>query len=213
MKFSKDLTREQRAQLLQVYTIERQDNQTSAIVAFAILAAGLTYMVASSAFFLSRCDRTGCRGLPDEVQLLSPLVLYGLLSFLVLNVAATIMRAKHIRKLEQMLEIRVGPDIALPSFHRDSSDIYEVKFKRSLLQLVYAPVTFFTYVPILVIITVFTIGVLIPGAWTWDKKLILIVYLFITALQIGGMLLPLFHPRFKEAFVSDPPIDGQEGAD
>lgn len=123
------------------------------------------------------------------------------------------MRAKHIRKLEQILEIRVGADIPLPSFHRDSSDIYEVKFKRSLLQLVYAPVTFFTYVPILVVITAFTIGVLIPGAWTWDKKLILIVYLLITALQVGGMLLPLFHPRFKEAFVSDPPIDSQEGAD
>lgn len=94
MKSSKHLTGDQRAQLLQVYTIERQDNQTSAIVAFALLAAGLTYMVASSAFFLSRCDHTGCRGLPDEVQLLSPLVLYGLLSFLVLNVAATIYARK-----------------------------------------------------------------------------------------------------------------------
>jgi hypothetical protein len=212
MKFAQNLTADQRAQLLQVYTIERQDNQTSAIVAFAILAAGLTYMVASSAFFLSRCDRAGCRGLPDEVQLLSPLVLYGLISFLVLNVAATIMRAKHIRKLEQMLEIRVSPAIWLPSFHRDSSDIYEVKFKLNWLQCIYAPVTFFTYVPVLVIITFFTIGVLIPGAWTWDKKLILIVYLIITALQVGGMLLPLFHPRFKEAFVSDPPGDNKEGA-
>jgi hypothetical protein len=203
MEFTHSLTEEQRTQLLQIYTIERQDNQTSALVAFAILAAALTYMVASSAFFLSRCNRAGCRGLPDAVQLLSPLVLYGLLSFLVLGTAATIMRAKHVRKLEELLEIRVGHNTVLPSFHRDSSDIYEVKFKVNWLQCIYAPLTFATYVPALIIISCFTVAILIPGAWTWDKKLVLIAYFAIAALQVSGMLLPLFHPRFKRAFISE----------
>src|SRR5258708_9406253 len=105
IEFMKKLTEFQRTQLLQVYTIERQDNQTSQIVAFAILAAALTYMIASAAFFIGRCDHKGCHGVPVSIQLVSPLILYGLLSFLVLGTASTIMRAKHVRTLEEALEI------------------------------------------------------------------------------------------------------------
>jgi hypothetical protein len=56
--------------------------------------------------------------------------------------------------------------------------------------------------------TCFTVAVLIPGAWTWDKRLMLIVYLAITVLQVVGIVLPLFHPRFKDVFISDTPSEG-----
>jgi hypothetical protein len=228
VNFVNDLGPEERALLLQVYTIERQDNQTSQTVAFAIIAAALTYVVASAAFFVGHCNSVNCGNVPPAVQLASPLIPLALLSFLVLSVVATILRAKHVRKLEELLGLEVGIGIVLPSFHRDSSDIYELKsyrltahmhdlrhirsrkfhlrqalVHRDALQLIYVPLTLTTYVPMVLIALGYTIAVLIPGSWTWDKWFALIVYLFVLAMQIAGMLLPLFHPRFKTDFAVD----------
>jgi hypothetical protein len=203
MEFVEELTQEQRAQLVQLYAIERQDNQTSAIIAFAIVAAALTYIVASSAFFFSHCNKITCTGIPSWVQPISPLVPLALLSFLLLNLAGTLMRGKHLRKLEELLAIKTNDGIALPSFHRDSSEIYELKGRRSLLQVIYVPLTLTTYIPTYLIAIGFTIAVLIPGAWTWDKQLAIGVYSLILAWQVGGVLLPLFHSRFKRKFVSN----------
>jgi hypothetical protein len=227
MDFMKDITPEQRTLLTQVYTIERQDNQTSQIVAFAIVAAALTYIVASAAFFLGHCSSVGCNTIPPTVQLAGPLIPLALLSFLTLSVAATIMRAKHVRKLEELLGLRINADIVIPSFHRDSSDIYEVKpdrlkphlhllrmssrkihprralVHRDTLQFIYVPLTLTTYIPTFLVALGYTIAVLWPGAWTWYKWLALIVYLLILVMQVAGLLLPLVHPRFKTEFAVD----------
>lgn len=228
MDFVKNITPEQRMLLVQVYTIERQDNQTSQIVAFAIVGAALTYVVASAAFFLGHCSSVGCNAIPPTVQLAGPLIPLALLSFLTLSVAATIMRAKHVRKLEELLGLRINADIVIPSFHRDSSDIYEVKpdrlmphllnlrrmsfrkmhplralVHRDALQFIYVPLTLTTYMPTFLIALGYTIAVLWPGSWTWDKWLALVVYLLVLAMQATGLLLPLRHPRFKTEFALD----------
>jgi hypothetical protein len=220
---NEDLTPEQRALLLQVYTIERQDNQTSQTVAFAILAAALTYVVASAAFFISHCNSIACTGVSPLVQLASPLIPLALLSFLVLSVAATLMRAKHVRKLEELLGLEAETGVVFPSFHRDSATIYEPHFdrlirelkkpgqagdrksliKRYVPQVIYMPLTITTYVPMLLIALGYTIAVLHPGAWTWDKWVAFIVYLLILTAQVAGIILPLGHARFKTDFEVD----------
>lgn len=197
-----DMTVEQRALLLQVYTIERQDNQTSVIVAFAIVAAALTYLVASTAFLVGHCSNSGCNGVPQWVQLSSPLIPLALLSFLVLNLVATIMRAKHVKKLEELLELQTKDGILLPSFHRDSSDIYEPK-SRGVLRFIYPPLTFTTYTSVFLIAIVFTYVALKPGAWPWYKLVISVIYLGVFLLQLFGVVLALFHPRFKTEFIHD----------
>jgi hypothetical protein len=223
-----ELTAAQRSELLQLYAIERQDNQNSQTVDFAIIAAALTYVIASAAFLLGHCSHTGCGDLPPLVQLGSPVILIALLSFLVLSVAATLMRAKHLRCIEMLLGFEVAPGVILPSFHRDSSDIYEAKMDRVLqhvhraviappnrpnirqfmahrdtLQLVYVPLTLLAYVSTLLIAVGYTIGVLLPGPWAWSKIITMIIYLLALLVQAAGIVTPLLHPRFKTVFEVD----------
>jgi hypothetical protein len=226
--FVRDLTAEQREMLLQLYTIERQDNQNSQTVDFAIIAAALTYIIASSAFLLGHCNSARCDTIPPVVQLASPVILIALLSFLTLSVAATIMRAKHLRYIEALLGLEAEAGVILPSFHRDSSDIYEVKIDRLLenfhrmrraklhranlsrilshrdfLQLIYVPLTLAAYVSTLLIALGYTIGVMLPGTWTWDKTAAMTTYAIILLLQAAGILAPLMHPRFRTSFEVD----------
>jgi hypothetical protein len=228
MKLIKMLTAEQRDELLQIYAIERQDNQNSQTVDFAIIAAALTYVIASAAFLLGHCNKAGCGKVPPAVQLASPVILIALLSFLVLSVAATIMRAKHLRCIEELLGFEAAEGIFLPSFHRDSSDIYEAKidrlaknlrninraklrqvgFRRVLahrdaLQLIYVPLTLIAYVSTLLIALGYTIGVLLPGPWAWSKVIVMAIYLMALLLQAAGILVPSLHPRFKTDFEVD----------
>jgi hypothetical protein len=226
--FVRDLTAGQREMLLQLYTIERQDNQNSQTVDFAIIAAALTYVIASSAFLLGHCNSTTCGTIPPVVQLASPVILIALLSFLTLSVAATIMRAKHLRYIEELLGLEAEAGVILPSFQRDSSDIYEVKIDRLLknfhrmrraklhqanlsrilshrdfLQLIYVPLTLVAYVSTLLIALGYTIGVMLPGPWTWDKTAAMTTYILILLLQAAGILAPLMHPRFRTSFEVD----------
>lgn len=219
------MTPDQRSLLLQVYATERQENQSSQIVGFTIVTAALTYVIASSAFFLGHCNSVTCGKLPPLVQLASPAILLALLSFLVLSVAATIMRAKHVRLLEELLSLQVSARIAIPSFHRDSSDIYEPKLgrlaldfqnfrptnlrqvhlgriltHRDVLQFIYVPLTLMTYLPTFLIALGYTIAVLLPGPWEWYKGLAMAVYSLALMLQAAGILFPVFHPRFKKDF-------------
>lgn len=203
MDFVEKLTKEQRAQLLQIYTIERQDNQTAQVVAFAIIAAALTYVVASTAFLLGHCSSAGCKGLPPLVQLVSPLILLALLSFLVISVSATVMRAKHLRKLEELLGLEVSTGVVLPSVHRDSSDIWEVKFRPSMLQFTYVPLTLTTYIPMFLVALGYIVAVLTPGSWTWNKWLVAAAYAGVVAVQVAGLALPIFHSRFKTKYNLD----------
>jgi hypothetical protein len=223
--FTREMPTNQRSLLLQVYAIERQENQSSQIVGFTIVTAALTYIVASSAFLLGHCNSRTCGKLPPLVQIASPAVLLALLSFLVLSVAATIMRAKHIRRLEELLNLEIGERANIPSFHRDSTDIYELKvdqlkddlrrfrltsprnmhvgrvlMHRDVLQVIYVPLTLMAYLPTFLIALGYTVAVLLPGPWAWDKQLAMTVYSMVLLLQAAGILFPVFHPRFKTDF-------------
>jgi hypothetical protein len=192
------MTESERSQLLQVYSVERQGDQNSAVVVFAIIAAALTYIVASAGFLLGHYTRAGYKQIPSAVLLASPLVTVALLSSLVLTVSANAMRGKHLKKLETVLGVKVD-NAFFPSSVRDGADIWEIKRSFSWLRI-YATLTLFTYIPIFLIALGYTFAVLIPGPWSWYKALVFSIYCLAIAMQITGLLVASFHQRFKTAF-------------
>src|ERR1022692_2799456 len=145
--------KDRRQLLLEVYGIERQSDQNSSVVVFAIIAAALTYVVASAGFLLGHYTSAGYTNIPSVVLLLSPLVIVALLSSLVLTVSANAIRGKHLKELEKQVkvevEVEVGKNVSFPSSIRDASDIWEIKRSLSWLR-VYAILTLTTYLPLFV---------------------------------------------------------------
>ena len=192
----KDLTSEQRSHLLQVYAVERQDRQNSQIVVFAIVAAALTYFVASAGFLTGHYSNGSYNGVPSLVLLGSPLVPLALVSTLVVTFSADMMRAKHLKELETLLGLKVDESVR-PSSIRDSSDIWEIKFHRNWFQ-VYPVLLVVTDSSIFIIALAYIFAVIIPGSsWPWYKIIVLIFYCLIILIQAAGLLVAAFHPRFK----------------
>jgi hypothetical protein len=193
----------QRELLLEVYGIERQNDQNSSVVVFAIIAAALTYVVASAGFLLGHYTSAGYTNIPSVVLLLSPLVIVALLSSLVLTVSANAIRGKHLKELEKQVNVEVTVEgdkkISFPSSIRDASDIWEIKLGWSWLR-VYTILTVTTYVPLFVLALAYTFAVLIPGPWSGYKKAAFIFYSFVIAAQAAGLLVASFHPRFKKNY-------------
>jgi len=100
--YDSSMNEEGRKDLLQIYTVERQDLGNGQIVTFAIIAAALTYFVASAGFLIGHYTRTGYKNVPTVILLGSPLVTVALLSSLVVTVSTNVMRVKHLRKLEEL---------------------------------------------------------------------------------------------------------------
>ncbi len=195
--------KDQRQLLLEVYGIERQSDQNSTVVVFAIIAAALTYVVASAGFLLGHYTSAGYTNIPSVVLLLSPLVIVALLSSLVLTVSANAIRGKHLKELEKQVNVEVkaegGKKISFPSSIRDTSDIWEIKRSLSWLR-VYAVLTLTTYIPLFVLALAYTFAVLIPGPWSGYKRAAFVFYSFVIAAQAAGLLVASFHPRFKKDY-------------
>src|ERR1022692_4809826 len=197
--------KDRRQLLLEVYGIERQSDQNSSVVVFAIIAAALTYVVASAGFLLGHYTSAGYTNIPSVVLLLSPLVIVALLSSLVLTVSANAIRGKHLKELEKQVkvevevEVEVGKNVSFPSSIRDASDIWEIKRSLSWLR-VYAILTLTTYLPLFVLAWAYIFAVLIPGPWSGYKKAAFIFYSFVIAAQAAGLLVASFHPRFKKDY-------------
>ena len=191
-----------REQLNSTYATERGDDQSSAAVAFAIVAAALTYVVAVGAFLVGKQGSTGFENIPPSVQMLIPIVPLALTAYLALNLAGTIVRSIHIKRLERILEIDFKVSQAnsqaftfsTPTFRTDVADVFEFRWTRPLAAL-YAICSIATYVPIALSLIVFTVLIFIPGPWTWNKVLISALYAFAVAAVVVGLLLPSFVPE------------------
>jgi hypothetical protein len=190
--------------LLGVYTIERESDQNSAVVTFAIIAAALTYVVASTAFLVGRYTSRGYKGIPSAVLLASPLVIVALLSSLVLTVSANGLRGKHLKELERLLQVTVkgegGETILFPSSVRDASFIWEFRRRLSLPLRIFEVLTVATYFPIILLALGYTSAALIPGPWPWFKSVVFVIYCFVIATQATGLLIASRHPRFRKDF-------------
>lgn len=196
-----DFTPEQRSQLLQVYAVERQDSQNSQIVVFAIVAAALTYFVASAGFLMGHYSNGSYKGVPSLALLGSPLVPLALVSILVVTFCADMMRAKHLKELEELLGLKVNKSV-LPSGIRDSSDIWGIKFHRSWFG-VYPVLVAITDSSIFIISLAYIFAVVIPGPWPWYKIAVFILYCLIIVIQVAGLLVAVFHPRFKPTSITE----------
>jgi len=184
--------------LFSVYAAERQDDQNALTVAFAIATAGLTYVIAVTAYLSDHCGPRGCGKLPQVVQLLSPLVAVIFVGFMVLNVAATRMRSVHLQRLEAKLKIPLGDGKAAPQFHTDSGLVFrpERLTQKPHVRLLFAVITFIAYGSVMVILMSFTYTALVRGPWTAPKKACAIAYGVIESVELAGFVAPLKHERF-----------------
>lgn len=196
------LTPEQRSQLLQVYTTERQDGQNNQIVVFAIIAAALTYFVASAGFLMGHYSGGSYKGVPSLVLLGSPLVPLALVSILVLTFSVNMMRTKHLKELERLLALKVGKGV-LPSSVRDTNDVWDIKPHFGWLA-VYPVLVATADIPIFIITLAYVLAVMLPGSsWPSYKIIIFGFYCLVIAIQAVGLLVAGFHPRFKTKFVHE----------
>lgn len=193
------MTPEETDRLFSVYAAERQDDQNSLVVAFAIATAGLTYIIAAAAFLVENCDRFGCSKLPSWVQLLAPSIAIIFFGFLVLNVAATRLRSVHLQRLEEELEISLPKTGGkAPRFHTESGIVYrpDRPFSEPHERLVFAAVSYISYGLATLILISFTWVVLVVGPWTAWKKGVAALYGFFEVIEIVGLLVPLRSSHF-----------------
>ncbi len=173
-----DISSELRDQLNSTYATERQDDQSSATIAFAIVAAALTYAVAVGAFLVGKQTNDGFKDVPTAVQLLIPVVPLALAAYLALNLAGALVRSVHIKSLERILAVDyhltsdVGKNkkkvFTTPSFRSDMTDVVELRWTRPIASI-YALCSLFTYIPIVLMLAGFTLITLLPGPWTGYK--------------------------------------------
>jgi hypothetical protein len=106
---------------LAIYAVERSDDATAATVAFAIATAGVTYVIAASAYLAGQCGSAHCRaGFPPWISMMAPTVAITFVGFLVLNVAGTRMRSVHLQRIDRQQRAEVPPSLeATDSYIRD----------------------------------------------------------------------------------------------
>ena len=190
-----------RADLVAIYAVERQDDSNALTVAFAITTTGLTYVIAATAYFRDHCNGSGCHGIPTWLPLLAPAVAASFVGFLVLNVAATRMRSIHIQRLEKAISIPVPDGGSEPSFHTDAGLVLrpDKPHESPRIRLVFAAITMVSYTIIMLTLIGFTwyIFFAASGPWNITKILVAIGYGAYELLQVVAFGWPIIHDRFK----------------
>jgi hypothetical protein len=190
-----------RQHLTALYSVERQDDQQTATVSTAILALGMTYVVAGTGFMLSQYRGGKLQGVPLWLQLVGPSVTVAIFGFFVLTSSATWVRARLLTRLEALLS--TNPDQAdealigarLPSFRSETMLIFEPKAKGiGLLYLFTSAISYGTFCAVIV---GFTAICLVPGPWGGVKIVVAVGYGIVHVVQIAALFLPHFHPHFR----------------
>jgi hypothetical protein len=192
------LTSEQIDHLFAVYAVERQDDQSALTVAFAIATAGMTYVIAGTAYLGDHCSRSGCR-LPAWIQLMAPIIPISLVGFLALNVAGSRMRSVHLQRLEETLQIPLPNGGFAPQFHTDAGLIFRPDHmsREPRIRIIFGLITFVAYGALGLITVGFTWVALIYGGWGPLKTAIAAIYGFAELVELLGVAAPLTHPRFR----------------
>jgi hypothetical protein len=190
---------EHKDHLFSVYQVERQDDQTALTVAFAIATTGITYVIAATAYIGDRCSAASCDRFSEYAQLIAAAIPISLFGFLVLNVAATRMRSVHLRRLEAILAIDLPGGQKAPYFHTDASIVYRPDdlLTKPRVRLVFAAITSVAYGVVGVILVGFTWFALHFDPWTPFKIFMTGVYAVVELVEILGLAIPLWHPRFR----------------
>ena len=118
---------------LQIYTVERQDQQTQATVQFAAVGAGLAYAVLAASKLADSCVGKTCRApMPDLLLLAIPLPLFALCGYLVLSASSSLQRAKYLTALEEELQDKIDqPErVRVPTGFRRSEVVWDPDMKR-----------------------------------------------------------------------------------
>jgi hypothetical protein len=206
----RSLTQEERDHLFSVYSVERQDDQSALVTAFAITTAGITYVVVAAAYLNDHCGSSGCHKTAAWTPLLAPVIPVALFGFLVLNVAATRMRSGYLQRLEEVLMIRLPAGGSAPAFHTDAGLVFRpgtnsdliykpgTPRKKYRVRHLFAAVTFISYALVALVLIGFTWTAIVPGPWPWPwwKFTIAAVYVLMEAVEIAGLVVPLRHRKF-----------------
>ncbi|MDQ2838106.1 MAG: hypothetical protein M3Y89_11940 [Actinomycetota bacterium] len=190
----------ERSELLAIYAVERQDNQTSVVVAFTIVAAALTYLTVGFSFLSSHCYAHGCdHAVRPWVQLVAPAPLVALAGYFVLNTAGTVRRSQLILDLESVLMRSLGGGHGkAPRTQHSAELVYGFKLKHRYAWA-YSICTLATYGIVFGSIVAFTWAALRPGHWTWDKWSVFAIYVVILASEGIGLVIPVVNSRFATA--------------
>lgn len=207
MLLYEDSNPDHRQRLMATYQIDRQDDQVALQVAFAIVAAALTYILVVAAYLLDHCGKSGkCDAeAPAVLRYLSPAVTVAFVGFLVLNVSATRMRSVALQHLEKVLALKlsVSMDKMAPHLHTDYGLVYRPDYKKQgikgeWVKHIYAAVTMIAYGAIYVILFGFTWLALYWGPRNCLKTTVIIGYAVIEAVLLAGLVVSLFNPLFKK---------------
>lgn len=191
---------EKRQRLLTVYATERQDNQTSLVVAFTIVAAALTYLTVAFSFLSSHCFASGCKeAVRPWMQLAAPAPLVALTGYFVLNTAGTIRRSQLILDLEDELREPVGSKgRKAPRTQRSAALVYGLKVRHPYAWM-YSICTLATYGTVVGGVGAFTCFALWPAQWTWNKWLVSALYAVAFLCECGGLLIAVLYRGFATA--------------
>jgi len=196
--------KERREHLLAVYATERQDDQNSLTIAFAIATAGITYVTIGSAYLNDHCGSRGCSGgIPGWTPLLAPLIPMALFGFLTLNVAATRMRSVHLQRLEKALAIPLLRDQELPtapSFHTDAGLVYRAMDNMDrpwFTRILFIGVSLITYPIVYGTLLGFSFIALHDAPASTMKTIFIYAYAIITVIEGSALLMCLIGERFK----------------
>ncbi|MCA2216551.1 hypothetical protein [Jidongwangia harbinensis] len=196
-----------RQNLTALYAVERQDDAQSAAVSTAILALGMTYVIAGTGFMLSKYQAGKLQGVPLWLQLAGPSITIAIFGFFVLTSSSTWVRARLLTRLEALLG--TNPDQAderligayVPSFRTATMSIFEPRPRG--FELFYLFTSIVSYGIFCAVVVGFTAICLVPGPWVAAKVVAAVVYGATHVLQIVALFLPQHHPHFRRADVPE----------
>jgi hypothetical protein len=220
------MTPEERAELLSVYTTERQDDHSALLLGFTMATAAFTYMIAAivyvyNLYYNNRCASPHptsplCDKLP-LIQFVAPVIPVAVVGYLALNTAAARMRSVHLQHLEAALRKPLPNDkqFCVPQFHTDAGVVWRPDSPWRRNRGAHAVFTFISIVVYGLInggVLLFTWFVLAVGRPTGQKVLVRILYGIVEGIEMLGFLLPLRLKRFRyspsqDAGPSDAPTE------
>lgn len=192
-------------QLLSSYTIERHDDTSALVLAFTMVTAGFTYVIATTLYVNKNCHASGCSNF-SWVQLVAPAIPVAVLGFLVLTTATTRMRSVHLQEIEAELQKLQSNDddgiFRAPEFHTAAGVVWRpdglwAKRFKDFAHLIFSIVNVVVYSIIFVVMIGFVISVLWEGPWTGGKVAAAYIYGTILFVEILGFWVALSDSRFK----------------
>ena len=186
------------APLLSIYAIERQSDENAFSVAFAITTAGLTYVLAVTAYMSDRCTVRGCGTLSPNIQVFVPAITYAFTSALMINLATSRLRSAHLLRLEELIQRRLPSAlVGFDLYHTDARVMYRRGTRgHRAPRMVFPIVNNVSYAVIFVTLFGFSAFVLAFGPFDLRKIVASVLYGVLLVFQVAAYALSNWHPMF-----------------